>query len=416
MFKDIINLKVKAGNGGNGLTSFRHEKFMPFGGPDGGRGGNGGNIIFKGDKSLNNLYRLTSFNIIQAENGENGKSKNCYGKNGENKIINVPLGLIVKTKDNKFIAEIKNEVDEVVIAHGGRGGRGNYSFKSSKNQAPDYSEKGKKGEELELVLELKLIAEIGLLGFPNVGKSTFLKQITNANPKIANYPFTTLNPNIAVMDIYDKQITIADIPGIIEGANKGLGLGFEFLRHIQRCKVFVHIIDSFESNPYKNYEIIRNELLSYDKTLLERPEIIFLNKSELLDDKRKKEILKDFAKKRTNLIMGSNFDSETIKKLKAMIYEKYLTAPDVIYDKTIENYERNKALNNFDVKIKDGIYYVSGELVEDLFHRVDFNKDDSVLRFSYQLREIGVDEKLKAMGIKDGDTVNILNYEFIYEY
>lgn len=415
MFKDIINLKVKAGNGGNGLTSFRHEKFMPFGGPDGGRGGNGGNIIFKGDKSLNNLYRLTSFNIIQAENGEDGKSKNCYGKNGEDKIINVPLGLIIKTKDNKFIAEIKNETDEIIIAHGGRGGRGNYSFKSSKNQAPDYSEKGKKGEELDLVLELKLIAEVGLLGFPNVGKSTFLKQTTNANPKIANYPFTTLNPNIAVLDIYENKITIADIPGIIEGANKGLGLGFEFLRHIQRCKVFVHIVDISENNPYKNYEIIRNELLKYNSDLSKRPEIIFLNKAELVDDIKKNKILKDFSKFKSNLVVGSNFDPSTIKKLKDLIYKKYLIAPDVVYDNLLEKYEKMKSLNNFNVEFKDGIYYVFGELVEDLFHRVDFNKDDSVLRFSYQLREIGVDEKLKSMGIKEGDTVNILNYEFIYE-
>lgn len=415
MFKDIINLKVKAGNGGNGLTSFRHEKFMPFGGPDGGRGGNGGNIIFKGDKSLNNLYRLTSFNIIQAENGEDGKSKNCYGKNGEDKIINVPLGLIIKTKDNKFIAEIKNETDEIIIAHGGRGGRGNYSFKSSKNQAPDYSEKGKKGEELDLVLELKLIAEVGLLGFPNVGKSTFLKQTTNANPKIANYPFTTLNPNIAVLDIYENKITIADIPGIIEGANKGLGLGFEFLRHIQRCKVFVHIVDISENNPYKNYEIIRNELLKYNGDLSKRPEIIFLNKAELVDDIKKNKVLKDFSKFKSNLVVGSNFDPSTIKKLKDLIYKKYLIAPDVVYDNLLEKYEKMKSLNNFNVEFKDGIYYVFGELVEDLFHRVDFNKDDSVLRFSYQLREIGVDEKLKSMGIKEGDTVNILNYEFIYE-
>lgn len=415
MFKDIINLKVKAGNGGNGLTSFRHEKFMPFGGPDGGRGGNGGNIIFKGDKSLNNLYRLTSFNIIQAENGEDGKSKNCYGKNGEDKIINVPLGLIIKTKDNKFIAEIKNETDEIIIAHGGLGGRGNYSFKSSKNQAPDYSEKGKKGEEIDLVLELKLIAEVGLLGFPNVGKSTFLKQTTNANPKIANYPFTTLNPNIAVLDIYENKITIADIPGIIEGANKGLGLGFEFLRHIQRCKVFVHIVDISENNPYKNYEIIRNELLKYNSDLSKRPEIIFLNKAELVDDIKKNKILKDFSKFKSNLVVGSNFDPSTIKKLKDLIYKKYLIAPDVVYDNLLEKYEKMKSLNNFNVEFKDGIYYVFGELVEDLFHRVDFNKDDSVLRFSYQLREIGVDEKLKSMGIKEGDTVNILNYEFIYE-
>ena len=415
MFKDIINLKVKAGNGGNGLTSFRHEKFMPFGGPDGGRGGNGGNIIFKGDKSLNNLYRLTSFNIIQAENGEDGKSKNCYGKNGEDKIINVPLGLIIKTKDNKFIAEIKNEIDEIIIAHGGRGGRGNYSFKSSKNQAPDYSEKGKKGEEIDLVLELKLIAEVGLLGFPNVGKSTFLKQTTNANPKIANYPFTTLNPNIAVLDIYENKITIADIPGIIEGANKGLGLGFEFLRHIQRCKVFVHIVDISENNPYKNYEIIRNELLKYNSDLSKRPEIIFLNKAELVDDIKKNKVLKNFSKFKSNLVVGSNFDPSTIKKLKDLIYKKYLIAPDVVYDNLLEKYEKMKSLNNFNVEFKDGIYYVFGELVEDLFHRVDFNKDDSVLRFSYQLREIGVDEKLKSMGIKEGDTVNILNYEFIYE-
>lgn len=415
MFKDIISLKVKAGNGGSGLTSFRHEKFMPFGGPDGGRGGNGGNIIFKGDRSLNNLFRLTSFNIICAENGEDGKSKNCYGKNGEDKIINVPLGLIIKTKDNKFIAEIKNETDEIIIAHGGRGGRGNYSFKSSKNQAPDYSEKGKKGEEIDLVLELKLIAEVGLLGFPNVGKSTFLKQTTNANPKIANYPFTTLNPNIAVLDIYENKITIADIPGIIEGANKGLGLGFEFLRHIQRCKVFVHIVDISENNPYKNYEIIRNELLKYNSDLSKRPEIIFLNKAELVDDIKKNKVLKDFSKFKSNLVVGSNFDPSTIKKLKDLIYKKYLIAPDVVYDNLLEKYEKMKSLNNFNVEFKDGIYYVFGELVEDLFHRVDFNKDDSVLRFSYQLREIGVDEKLKSMGIKEGDTVNILNYEFIYE-
>lgn len=410
MFKDVITLKLKAGKGGDGAATFHREKFVPLGGPSGGRGGNGGSVIFIGDKSLNNLYRISSFKEIKAENGENGKSSNCYGKNGENAILKVPLGTIVKTLDDKYILEVVAE-KEYVICHGGRGGRGNVSFKSSRNQAPDFAEKGRRGEELEVKLELKMIAEIGLLGLPNSGKSTFLKMTTNANPKIANYPFTTLRPNLGVINNYEKQVIIADIPGIIEGANVGLGLGLKFLRHIERCRIFIHIIEATEES-LKNYNTIRNELKLYSPDLLDRPEIIFINKIDEADDTLKEKLEKDF-KKHKNVIIGSNFYPETIKKLTDIAVTVLKDAPTIEIKDYINKYYKSEK-EGIQVYHENDIFYIKGEIIENYFHQVDFNKEDSVLKFSYRLKVLGVEDKLRELGINDGDTCDVLGYEFIF--
>ena len=414
MFTDIIKLKIKAGNGGKGHTSFRHEKFVINGGPDGGNGGNGGSVIFEGSEGLNNLYRLTSLNLIKAQDGEPGRGANKYGANGKDYILKVPFGVVVKDSNNNYLGEITLEKPSLVVAHGGRGGRGNASFKTNRNQAPDFSEPGKPGEEKDVLLELKLIADIGLLGLPNAGKSTLLSILTNATPKIANYPFTTINPNLGVANIYDNYYTIADIPGVIKGASIGLGLGLKFLRHIERCPVFIHIIDISSKNPYNDYRLIRNELSNYNKDLLDRSELIYLNKlDQLSDNKKLTKIKKDFSK--LNFIIGSNFDHDFITKLKDSIYQLIKNAPKISLEANyIEKITKNKELL-FTIKKENNIYTVSGDIIYNLFHRVDFNKAEQVLRFSYQLRSLGVEDALIKNGAKDGDTIDIMGYEFIFE-
>lgn len=410
MFKDLIYLKLKAGNGGNGAVSFHREKFVPLGGPSGGRGGNGGSVIFRGDKSLNNLFRISSHHMIKAENGENGKSSKMDGKNGSDKILNVPLGTIVKTKDDKYILDIKEEKD-YIICHGGRGGRGNASFKTSKNQAPNFSEKGREGESLDVKLELKMIAEIGLLGLPNVGKSTFLKMATNANPKIANYPFTTLSPNLGVIKNYDKAVVIADIPGIISGASKGVGLGFEFLRHIERCKMFIHIIEA-GNNSLKDYEKIKTEIKLYDKNILDRPEIVFINKIDQVESDIIEKSKSDF-KNVPNVILGSCFFPKTIDEIIKLSLNILKDAKDVVIPDYKKKYFRSKE-EGIKVERKDDIFYITGRVIENYFYQVDYNQPESLLKFSYKLKVLGVEEKLKELGIKDGDTCNIFGYEFIF--
>lgn len=414
MFTDILKLKIKAGNGGNGHMSFRHEKFVINGGPDGGNGGNGGSIIFEGSEGLNNLYRLTALNFIKAQNGENGRGANKFGANGEDYILKVPFGVVIKDSQNQYLGEITKANPTLIVAHGGRGGRGNACFKSNRNQAPDFAEPGKPGEEKDLIIELKLIADIGLLGLPNVGKSSLLKVLTNANPKIANYPFTTLNPNLGVVGIYDNYYTIADIPGVIEGANIGLGLGFKFLRHIERCPVFVHVIDITSDDPYHDYELIRNELALYNKELLKRPELIFINKLDLLDDPKKLMAIKK-AFKKLNFVIGSNYQNEFLKTLKDEIYKLVSNAPKINLEEAYITSITNKNKDLYRI-IKDGnVYKVVGDIINNLFYRVDFNKPEQVLRFSYQLRSLGVEDALIKHGAKDGDTIDIMGYEFIFE-
>ena len=320
-FLDQVKIFVKAGDGGPGSASMRREKFIEFGGPDGGDGGKGASIILIAERNLNTLidYRYTQH--FKAEKGQNGMNKNKTGRNGKDLYLKVPIGTQILEEDNKtLLFDFKNEKEEFVVANGGKSGLGNTNFKSSTNRAPRKFTKGTLGEEFWLWLQLKTIADIGIIGLPNAGKSSLLAAITNANPKIANYKFTTLNPNLGVATNDNKEITLADIPGLIEGAHTGVGLGIKFLKHIERCKTLLHMIDITEENLEKSYNQIKEELGSYSKELLKKKEVIVLNKVDLLDKKTAREIIKKFSKnKKCEVITLSTFNKDSVTKIKAKL-------------------------------------------------------------------------------------------------
>ncbi len=325
-FLDQVKIFIKAGDGGSGSPSFRREKFIEFGGPDGGDGGKGGSIILKSERNLNTLIDFRYQQHFKSERGSDGKGKNQTGKGGKNLYLKVPIGTQVFEEDNKtLIFDFKKESEEFVVAVGGRGGFGNTRFKSSTNRAPKKFTKGTKGEEFWIWLQLKTIADIGIIGLPNAGKSSLLAAITSATPKIANYKFTTLNPNLGVAIYDDKEITLADIPGIIEGANEGIGLGIKFLKHIERCKSLLHLIDITEEDIKKSYTQVRKELKNYSKDMLKKDELVVLNKTDLLEDKEVKKIKNDFLKKhKVNLITLSTLDKKSISKIKSKLI-KYVS-------------------------------------------------------------------------------------------
>ena len=320
-FLDQVKIFVKAGDGGSGSASMRREKFIEFGGPDGGNGGKGASIILKSERNLNTLidYRYTQH--FKAERGQNGMNKNKTGRNGKNLYLKVPIGTQVLEEDNKtLLFDFKNEKEEFVVANGGRGGLGNTNFKSSTNRAPRKFTKGILGEDFWIWLQLKTIADIGIVGLPNAGKSSLLAAITNADPKIANYKFTTLNPNLGVAEYDNKEITIADIPGLIEGAHTGVGLGIKFLKHIERCETLLHMIDITEENLEKSYSQIKKELGSYSKKLLNKKEVIVLNKVDLLEKKNVEKIIKNFSKnKKCEVMTLSTFKKDSVSKIKAKL-------------------------------------------------------------------------------------------------
>ena len=325
-FLDQVKIFIKAGDGGSGSPSFRREKFIEFGGPDGGDGGKGGSVILKSERNLNTLIDFRYQQHFKAKRGADGKGKNQTGRGGENLYLKVPVGTQVFEEDNKtLIFDFKEEAEEFVVAVGGKGGFGNTRFKSSTNRAPKKFTKGTKGEDFWIWLQLKTIADIGIIGLPNAGKSSLLAAITSATPKIANYKFTTLNPNLGVTVYDDKEITLADIPGLIEGAHEGVGLGIKFLKHIERCKSLLHMIDITEEDLKKSYSQVRKELKNYSKDLLKKDEIVVLNKTDLLDDKEVKKIKDDFLKKyKVNLVTLSTLDKKSISKIKSKII-KYVS-------------------------------------------------------------------------------------------
>ena len=325
-FLDQVKIFVKAGDGGSGSASMRREKFIEFGGPNGGDGGKGASIILKAERNLNTLidYRYTQH--FKAEKGQNGMSKNKTGRNGKDLYLKVPMGTQILEEDNKtLLFDFKNEKEEFVVANGGRGGLGNTNFKSSTNRAPRKFTKGTLGEEFWIWLQLKTIADIGIIGLPNAGKSSLLAAITNANPKIANYKFTTLNPNLGVASYDNKEITLADIPGLIEGAHTGVGLGIKFLKHIERCKTLLHLIDITEKNIENLYKQVRNELGKYSKDLLKKDELIVFNKIDLIDKNKLKEKKDKFSKKTKNEVLAiSTFDKNSVAKIKSKLI-KYVS-------------------------------------------------------------------------------------------
>ena len=320
-FLDQVKIYIKAGNGGHGSPSFRREKFIEFGGPDGGDGGKGGSVILRSERNLNTLIDYRFQQHHKAERGENGSGQNRTGRRGENLFLKVPVGAQVFEEDNKtLIYDFKKEGEEFVVANGGKGGLGNTRFKSSTNRAPKKFTKGVIGEEYVIWLQLKTIADVGIVGLPNAGKSSLLGAITNATPKIANYKFTTLNPNLGVATYDDKEITLADIPGLVEGAHEGVGLGIQFLKHIERCKTLMHLIDITNEDLENTYQQVKNELGSYSKELLNKKEIIVLNKTDLLDGDTVKEIVKNFSKnKSSEVVTLSTIEKDSVSKIKAKL-------------------------------------------------------------------------------------------------
>lgn len=411
MFLDEVIIKVHGGKGGDGMVAFRREKYVPLGGPAGGNGGRGGSVILVGEEGINTLGNFRYTRIIKADNGENGKSKNQNGKGAKNIYLKVPLGTVVKTKEGAYIGEITHHQEELVVAHGGRGGRGNTAFKSNKNQAPQFSERGLPGEQRELKLELKMIADVGLIGFPNAGKSTIISVISNAKPKIADYPFTTLTPNLGVVLHNDYDFVAADIPGLIENASLGHGLGFQFLKHIERCRVFIHVIDASSEDPYQNYITVNNELAKYNEELVNRPQVVVLNKIDLLTEYKLNQVIAKFD---NDILLISAVTQTGINEFLDKTVEILKTAPkiklEIPYEELIEN-KTEQQLYTITLG-DDGIYSLSGNVIEALFYRTDFSNEVSVKRFSYQLRQLQIHERLREAGVKNGDTVKILGYEF----
>ena len=320
-FLDQVKIYIKAGNGGDGSPSFRREKFIEFGGPDGGDGGKGGSVILKAEQNLNTLIDFRYQQHHKAKRGENGAGQNRTGKSGEDLILKVPIGTQVFEEDNKtLIYDFTKISEEFIAAAGGKGGLGNTRFKSSTNRAPRKFTKGTQGEEFTIWLQLKTIADIGIIGLPNAGKSSLLASVTNANPKIANYQFTTLNPNLGVASYDDKEITIADIPGLVEGAHKGTGLGIQFLKHIERCKSLLHLIDITSEDLKKSYQQVKNELKKYSNKLTKKKELIVLNKIDLIDEKEVNYIIKDFKKNtKSEVIALSTFNKSSVSKIKSKL-------------------------------------------------------------------------------------------------
>ena len=420
MFVDELTIKLIAGSGGDGCTSFRREKFVPMGGPDGGNGGKGASIIFKVDKGLKTLIDLSYKKIIKADKGENGKGSNKYGKNAQDIIIKVPAGTtIYDAFTNEVIADLINDDEECIVAKGGRGGKGNKSFATHDLPAPKFSENGEPGEEKLVRLELKVLADVGLIGMPSVGKSTLLSIISSAQPKIAAYHFTTLSPNLGVVKLKNgTSFVMADLPGLIEGASEGVGLGTEFLRHAMRTKILAHVIDmgSMEGrNPIDDYKVIRKEIEKYNDLLKNKKEIIVANKMDL---KNASDNLKAFKKEFPNatIIEISCMNNSGIDNLIKVLAYTLDTLPEVkLYEESdfkLYKFEDNKP---YSIKKDGNVWVVSGKEIETLLKMTKFNEDEGVLRFARKFKGMGIEDELEKLGAKPGDEVQILDYMFTFK-
>lgn len=423
MFIDEVKMKLMAGKGGDGCTSFRREKYIPMGGPDGGSGGKGGDIIFVAEKGLQTLVDLKYHKIMKAEKGENGKGKNRRGKNAEDIIIKVPLGTTIYDEDTGLIlADLVSDKDEIVVCHGGRGGRGNTAFATHEKPAPEFSELGEPGEIRYIKCELKLLADVGLVGMPSVGKSTLLSAVTSANPKIANYHFTTLTPNLGVVTLKDKRsFILADLPGMIEGASEGVGLGLQFLRHASRTRILAHVIDMSGSegrNPLEDYEIIRKELESYSEVLKKKTEIIIANKCDIdgfIENKKRfeekypnKKIFSISALNHEGLEELMNYLRDTLDNIK-----KETPYEESDFESTIVYRFQNEKPYTIE---KDGdIWILKGSEIEKLFAMTRFTEQEATERFARKLKGMGIEEELERLGAKRGDEVQILDYIFEFK-
>ena len=419
MFTDYTKIIIKSGDGGNGAATFRREKYVAAGGPDGGDGGKGGDIYFQVDKDKNTLIDFRYNKKFKAENGENGSGSHCNGKYGKDLYIKVPIGTIVKdVETGKVVADLSNPDQTELILKGGRGGRGNSHFATATRQAPRFSEDGEKGEEKEIILELKLLADVGLLGFPNVGKSTFLSVVTEARPKIANYHFTTLEPNLGVVKTKNGDgFVIADIPGIIEGASEGVGLGIQFLRHVERTRLLLHFLDVSGQegrNPVEDFNTINEELKKYSEKLSNRKQIIVANKIDAMQDESLLKEVEELAKKENlKLFKISAATKQGIEELIDYVTEELKNLPKEdlieIEDKVVYTLEDKK--DEWTIKEEDGVFIVSGRAVQRLMGRVNIEDNESMYYLQKCLKNMGIDEKLKEMGVCEGDTVILDDWE-----
>ena len=420
MFTDYAKIIIKSGDGGNGAVSFRREKYVAAGGPDGGDGGRGGSIYFIVDPDSNTLVDFRFKKKFKAENGKNGEGARRYGKSGEDLYVKVPIGTLIKdVETGKIIADLSHKGQKELILPGGRGGKGNSHFATSTRQAPRFSQDGEKGIEKEVILELKLLADVGLIGFPNVGKSTFLSKTTSANPKIADYHFTTLEPNLGVVkNDYGESFVIADIPGIIEGASNGTGLGLQFLRQIERTRLLLHVIDvsGIEGrNPVDDFKTINEELKSYSEKLSKRKQIIVANKIDSMQDENLYNDLEKLAKEnnmeifKISAVTGEGI-SELLKRVSQVLKE---LPKEELYDEVEDKkvYTLQEEQEGYTIKKEDGIFVVDGPAVDRVMRRVNLEDNESMYYFQKCLDSLGVNQKLKEAGVQEGDTVNICGWE-----
>ena len=420
MFVDELNIKLMAGPGGDGCTSFRREKFVPMGGPDGGNGGRGASIIFKVDKNLKTLVDLSYRKIIKAPKGENGKGANKYGKNAEDIIIMVPEGTtVINTKTNEVMADLITDGEEFVAAKGGRGGKGNKSFATHDVPAPKFSEKGEPGEEVIVKLELKVLADVGLVGMPSVGKSTILSVISASKPKIAAYHFTTLNPNLGVVKLKNgESFIMADLPGLIEGASEGIGLGTLFLKHAMRPRILAHVVDMGSSegrDPIEDYKIIRNEICKYSEILKNKKEVVIASKMDL---ENSKENLEKFKKAYPEILVIpiSCYEMTGIEEMLTKLNEILKDIPkEDLYPKESFKMYKYEDLKPYSIKRDGNIWIVSGKEIETLLLMTKFNEDEGVLRFARKFKGMGIEDELESLGAKKGDEVQILDYMFTFK-
>ena len=423
MFVDEVEIKVEAGDGGDGCTAFRREKYIEMGGPFGGNGGRGADIIFKVDEGLHTLLDLRYQKTIKGQKGENGRGKNQHGAGADDLIVKVPQGTVVTDLDTGFIiADLSKKDQQEVIAKGGRGGRGNTAFKTQTNTAPDYSEKGEEGEKKTLKVEVKMLADVGLVGLPSVGKSTIISMISRSKPKIAAYHFTTLTPNLGVVRASEgRSYVVADLPGLIEGASQGEGLGDKFLRHIERTRVIAHVIDMSGSemrDPYEDYLLINKELKEFNEKLMEKPQIIIANK---MDIPGAKENLEEFKKKvdveiyEISAAINQGLD-KVVNRLADLLDE---IPSNPLYDESqIESHVLYKFKKEEPFTIRredDGVWVIEGKEVERIFKMTKFTSEEAIYRFSKKLRRMGIDDKLQELGAEEGDQVRILDFYFDYK-
>jgi GTP-binding protein len=423
MFFDVAEVYLKAGDGGNGAVSFRREKYIPNGGPDGGDGGNGGNIVFKVDMGLRTLVDFRYKRKYVAQNGERGGGKNCSGRSGQDLVVRVPLGTLVKDKETgRILADLSREGQEEIIVKGGKGGWGNQHFATPTRQAPNFARNGTPGEERMVVLELKLLADVGLIGFPNVGKSTLLSVVSAARPKIADYHFTTLTPNLGVVSLGEgASFVMADIPGLIEGAHKGAGLGHQFLRHIERTRLLIHVVDISEADgrdAISDVDVINQELEKYNPELSKRPQIIAANKVDALTDMSRLERFKNEMEGRGYRVFTlSAATRQGVDELIRYAYERLKEIPEVIlfdpsHRETVAEVQKEEP--PFTVTRENEIFVVEGPWVQKILGSVNLNDRESLQYFQRAVKNIGVIEELEKKGIQEGDTVRMGEIEFDY--